>query len=188
MDYHKYGVNVKVYNPLPSVEGQDKLSDEQLNAIYLGVQGSFWSFVQSKTRENWDSECWIEGRSGGYAVFDTGDYDPPDDWKDMVRETKDYYVNVVWVKEVEANIEELNNMDIYDAADAVQANIGQPIAIVRTINDNQYIAIAYRENHWGGEDKAYSTHRVNHWGCESGNYDMSFSEALHDLNDRVQYG
>lgn len=78
-------------------------------------------------------------------------------------------------------------MDIYEAADAVQANIGEPVAIVSC--GDYFYAIAYRPEveHSRGHQYAYSTHLVANHYCESGHYDMSRLEADEDLIYRLGY-
>ena len=80
-------------------------------------------------------------------------------------------------------------MDIYDAADVVQANIGEPIAIVQVPGEKYYYAIAYRPEveHARGHQYAYSTHLVTNHYCEQGHYDMSRLEADEDLIYRLGY-
>lgn len=79
-------------------------------------------------------------------------------------------------------------MDIYEAADAVQANIGEPVALVDC--GGYFYAVAYREEvaNGRGERYAYSTHLVVNHYCESGNYDMSREQAIADLVYRCGYG
>jgi len=76
-------------------------------------------------------------------------------------------------------------MDIYDAADVVQKNIGEPIALIQV--DHYFYAVAYRREVEESRhvDVAYSTHRVSEFYCESGHYDMSLRDAYEDLMDRV---
>ena len=46
-DYHKYGVNVKVYS-YPKVEGIEKLSDDILNGIFDNVAWQFWTHLDNE--------------------------------------------------------------------------------------------------------------------------------------------
>ena len=74
-------------------------------------------------------------------------------------------------------------MTAEDAVRFVQENIGEAVMLCQ-LSENEYCAIAYRDNHWGGDSKAYSTHMVYPRGCESGHYDMSFKQAVEDYNKR----
>ena len=78
--------------------------------------------------------------------------------------------------------EEINSIDIFKAANYVKDNVGEPIAIIKT-DDQEFAALAYRENA-PFEDRKYSTHYVYPRGCESGNYDMTLDEAFADLLNR----
>ena len=74
-------------------------------------------------------------------------------------------------------------MKIKDAVKFVEKNVGECITIHKN-NDNNYVAIAYRQNA-PFSDKRYSTHRVNQHGCISGVYDMDFDTAWENFTQRV---
>lgn len=84
--HHKYGVNIKVYN-LPKIEGQEILSDEDFDFAYHATSEGFWNSLSEHTKQYYNRECYSEGRSGGWATFDTGDYEPPEEW---VQDVKNY--------------------------------------------------------------------------------------------------
>lgn len=90
MDYHEYGVNIKVYHT-KNISGEEILSDDDLNYIWYSATESFWRELQEYTKEHYNKNCWSEGRSGGWAVFDTGDYEPPEEWVEYVNNLVLYY-------------------------------------------------------------------------------------------------
>jgi hypothetical protein len=90
--YHQYGVNVKVYH-LKEVEGEEILNEDDLNFAWESATRSFWDSLSDYTKYTFDRECYSEGRSGGWAIFDTGDYAPPEKW---IKAVYDY---VAWAKE-----------------------------------------------------------------------------------------
>ena len=79
-------------------------------------------------------------------------------------------------------------MDIYEAADAVQANIGEPVALIDC--GGYFYAVAYREEVESNRsaEYAYSTHLVVNHYLESGNYDMTREQDMADLIYRCGYG
>lgn len=91
-NYHKHGINVKVYDNI-YVEGQEILDDNDLNFAYESTVESFWNSLADYTKITFNKDCWSEGRMGGWAVFDTGEYEPPEEW---VKTVLDY---VTWAKE-----------------------------------------------------------------------------------------
>lgn len=92
-DYHTYGVNVKVYSAPPKVEGSEILSEEELYQAWDMATESFWMALKEHTKESYGKDSWSEGRMGGWAVFDTGDYEPPEEW------VQDVSNMVLWAKD-----------------------------------------------------------------------------------------
>jgi len=84
-NYHEYGVNVKVYDSI-YVEGQEILDEDDLNFAYESAVQSFWNSLSDYTKKTFNKDCWSEGRSGGWAIFDTGEYEPPEEWVETVIE------------------------------------------------------------------------------------------------------
>jgi hypothetical protein len=104
-DYHSFGVNVKVYD-LPTVDGQDILSDDTLTSIYYYCIERFWDELSAITKERFGVNVYSEGRMGGYAVYDTGDYEPPSDWVNLVKDLVKEYAYGVYPDEVKFLIDE----------------------------------------------------------------------------------
>lgn len=185
MNYHEFGHNIKVYN-LPDVEGSDILSDDEMNRAYYNTIESFWLDLCNQTREDFGVDCWSEGRSGGWAVFDTGNYEAPKEWHNLVDELVESYSQVFYPDEVAFWIDEkkaeLNSCDIFKAANHVKDNVGKPVAIIET-GENQFFAVAKRSNA-PFEGKEYSTHWVYPRGCESGHYDLTKEEAYQEFNSK----
>lgn len=92
INYHEYGVNVKVYDNI-YVEGQEILSDDDLNSAYHFAVETFWMNLSDHTKEHYNKECYSEGRMGGWAIFDTGEYEPPKEWVEVVNNY------VTWIKD-----------------------------------------------------------------------------------------
>jgi hypothetical protein len=103
-NYHEYGVNVKVYKSL-YVKGQEVLSDEVLEDIYNYAVETFWLTLEHRTNEEFDGmEISCEGRSGGWAVYGSGTFEPPEKWVTMVNNLVKYFCDTFYIKVVKDEI------------------------------------------------------------------------------------
>lgn len=101
----EYWVNVKVYD-LPTVDGQDILSEDTLNHIYYFTIERFWDELSAITKSRYGVEVYSEGRMGGWAIYDTGDYEPPSSWVNLVEDLVKEYAYGVYPDEVKFAIDE----------------------------------------------------------------------------------
>jgi hypothetical protein len=105
-NYYTYGVNVKVYDLPPKVEGQEILSEEELYSAWDMATETFWFNLSEHTKEHYGKDCWSEGRMGGWAVFDTGNYEPPEEWVETVNNMVLWAKNEVYPNYVKDMIED----------------------------------------------------------------------------------
>lgn len=108
MDYHEYGVNVKVYRSL-YIKGQEVIPEDELYSIGDYCTEMFWESLDLATEAIWGKNVYSEGRMGGWAIFDTGEYEPPDAWRQLVIEKYNYIVDEVYPQMVQDSI---NDVDI----------------------------------------------------------------------------